>query len=356
MDVQRFLQVTPLAAGALVIAALFAFVWALRWFRRGKRDFAWRFRREADQRATRLLIMSAFLIFMAALVCSSNIAMRFVLQRNETATPAIESVVIEFTESPSLTPSVTITNTASPTEPTATPQPTNTLHPSDTPNPTATPTDAPPTFTATASSTPTLPTATRERVSGEVMSSTRIPLTATPSQTDTPFPTETPQPTQTLRPPTATSVEPTATVQSTATTISTATTTPTPNPLMPTPLFSSVTPPANASMTITALDTQISSTFGPVNPSSAFAPGARRVYFFVTYSGMQPGMVWRGALLLEGGVVNRFERFWGAATSGNGYFFFGNEYGFGAGDYEIRLYFGAAQTPAASIGFRVVAP
>jgi len=109
-------------------------------------------------------------------------------------------------------------------------------------------------------------------------------------------------------------------------------------------------------MTITALDTQISGTFGPVNPAAAFAPGAKRVYYFVTYRAMQPGMVWRGALLLDGSVVNRFERFWGAATSGSGYFFFGNEYGFGAGEYEIQLYFGAAQTPAASIGFRVNAP
>jgi hypothetical protein len=122
-----------------------------------------------------------------------------------------------------------------------------------------------------------------------------------------------------------------------------------------TALQSSVTPPADAVIAITALDRDLSASYGPVNPATVFPAGLTRIYFFVAYRNMQTGMVWRGALLRDGAVINRFERFWGSSVSGTAYFFFALEDGYPVGDYEIRLYFGLNPDPAASIRFKMVA-
>jgi hypothetical protein len=114
-----------------------------------------------------------------------------------------------------------------------------------------------------------------------------------------------------------------------------------------------VTPGANASINITALDTQVSSEGKPVSPATSFKAGFSRIFFFVNFSGMQAGVLWRRELVYQGQVIQRHEYLWGMAQDGEAFFFFGQEGGFKPGQYEIRLYIGEATEPAATSAFTV---
>lgn len=311
---EQFLRVTPVAAVGLFVAALLTVLVALWTLRRGRRDATWIFRRATIQRGGRLLMIGLFMMFMSALVCGSNVVVGLVLKRNETPTAV---VFLDPTETPTPKNSTTPTETSSPTE---TPTPTIII-PTNAPLATDLPTE---TMTATLTATP-LPTHTP----------THDPLaTLAPTHTPTPIPTETP-----TLPPTATPSE-----------------TPTPEGRLPivASVQSSVTPPSNARLMITALDTQVSGESSPLVANTAFPAGFNRIYYFVTYSNMGPGMLWRGTLSQNGTIINRFERQWGTAINGVAYFFFASESGFQPGEYEIRLYFGVSETPAALINFKVI--
>jgi hypothetical protein len=116
-------------------------------------------------------------------------------------------------------------------------------------------------------------------------------------------------------------------------------------------LESSVTPGANASINITALDTQVSSEGKPISPATTFKAGFSRIFFFINFSGMQAGVLWRRELVYQGQVIQRHEYLWGMAQDGEAFFFFGQEGGFKPGQYEIRLYIGEATEPAATTAF-----
>jgi hypothetical protein len=117
-----------------------------------------------------------------------------------------------------------------------------------------------------------------------------------------------------------------------------------------------VTPSASASIAITALDTQVSDEGSPVNPATTFKAGFTRVFFFVNFSGMQSGVLWRRELLLDDQVIQHHEYLWGMAQDGAAYFFFGQEGGFKPGKYQIRLFIGEATEPAAVMAFSVSQP
>jgi hypothetical protein len=234
---------------------------------------------------------------------------RATLTRTRTPTPTVR------TATPSMTASTTMTFTRTPTATaTATLIPTSTA--SVTPTSTAT-------YTATASVTATS-TATPTATASATPTVTSSP-TATATATDTP--TATLSPTTTLTP----TITPTVTDTLVPITILT----------QPT-LYSSVTPAANASIMIIALDTQISENNGPVAPSQRFAAGFMRIYFFVTYSDMQSGVYWKRELLRNGTVIQANQYLWGAGNKGEGFFFFGMQGGFKPGNYEIRVYVGQA--------------
>jgi hypothetical protein len=116
---------------------------------------------------------------------------------------------------------------------------------------------------------------------------------------------------------------------------------------------SSVTPSGNGSINITAISTQISGDFGPVNPATTFKAGFSRVYFFINFSGMQGGVLWRRELVFNDKVVQRLTYLWGREQDGSAYFFFGQEGGFKAGSYEIRLFIGESESPVAVSAFTV---
>lgn len=296
------MRVTPYAAVGLFTVAVLTVLIAMLTLRRGRRDTTWMFRRATIQRGGRLLMIGLFTMFMSALVCGSNVVVGLVLKRNETPTAVVffdptETATPEYSATPTITPSATIII------------PTNAPLATDLPTETATLT---PTHTLPPTHTPTLdPAAT--------IAPTETPTIAPPTDTETPSPTFTPTPEIRL-----------SMVQS------------------------SVTPPSNARLMITALDTQVSGDSSPIKANTSFPAGFNRIYYFVTYSSMGPGMLWRGTLSQDGTIINRFERQWGTAINGTAYFFFAAESGFQSGEYEIRLYFGASETPAAITNFKVI--
>jgi hypothetical protein len=151
----------------------------------------------------------------------------------------------------------------------------------------------------------------------------------------------------------------TNTATATATSTASPTTTQTPSetlvraPFTNTVPESSVTPGPNASLTITALDTQLSPSYGPVAPSHNFNAGFNRIYYFVTFDGMQNGVLWRRQLIEDNVAVEEDAYLWGLSQSGSTYFFFGQDSGFKAGSYEIRLYIGQASQPVTVAAFTV---
>jgi hypothetical protein len=118
-------------------------------------------------------------------------------------------------------------------------------------------------------------------------------------------------------------------------------------------LESNVTPSADASITITSLDIRVSSEGSPVSPGTTFKAGFSRIFFFVNFSGMQSGVLWRRELLYNGEVIQRHDYLWGMAQDGSAFFFFGQEGGFKPGKYEIRLFIGDATEPIAVAEFTV---
>jgi hypothetical protein len=120
-----------------------------------------------------------------------------------------------------------------------------------------------------------------------------------------------------------------------------------------TPLASSVTPDPDAHLAITALDDQISDALAPVNPRESFDAGATRIYFFVEFENMTPGLLWRRALYRDGDALDSGTYVWGSETEGESYFFFGDDNGFPPGEYEIRLFFGEETASISSMRFTI---
>ena len=121
-----------------------------------------------------------------------------------------------------------------------------------------------------------------------------------------------------------------------------------------TPAVSSVTPRPDAALRIAALSDQIDAALRPVNPRTTFAAGTKRIFFFVEFSAMTEGVLWRRTIYKDGELFDDNTYVWGLAASGTGHFFFGQDSGFEPGDYEIRLYIGEADTPASVMPFTVV--
>lgn len=120
------------------------------------------------------------------------------------------------------------------------------------------------------------------------------------------------------------------------------------------PATSSVTPHPDAVLRIAALSDQIDASLRPVNPRTTFAAGTRRIFFFVEFSAMTDGVLWRRAIYKDGELFDDNTYLWGLSASGTGHFFFGQDSGFEPGDYEIRLFIGETDTPASVMPFTIV--
>lgn len=278
MSAQQIATLIPYIIAGLFVLALVLLVLALQQLRRGRRGPYWRLRRQASQRGGILFLISLgmFIVTFALAFYSGLAAIAF---------RGLDDFI---NRRPSGLTGVIV--------------------------PTITPTlDVTLTLTATASATHT---------------ATNVP-TATPQPTDTPTATatETPTPTET----------PTLTL--------TATDTPTPTPTVDSVL--QLIPPAtgiparpNASVQITAADTAISANNAPVEPTTTFEQGIRRIYLFVSFRNMDSGVAWSRVLYRNDQPVQGQAYLWSQGETGSSFFFFGNDDGYPPGDYEVRLYLG----------------
>jgi hypothetical protein len=119
-------------------------------------------------------------------------------------------------------------------------------------------------------------------------------------------------------------------------------------PALPTPtmtavittLESSVTPPAQASMSIAAISSDISQDLQPVGVSEDFPVGTTRIYYWLEYENMADGMSWSQVLYRDGQLIRSESGVWGEGEEGLFYFFFGAQGGWPAGIYEIQFFIG----------------
>ncbi len=132
-----------------------------------------------------------------------------------------------------------------------------------------------------------------------------------------PMPTVTPAPpTITPPPPTASPTAPIATIESV------------------------VTPPADATINITAISSDISTGLVPINPGTQFAVGIPRVYFFLQFENMADGMSWSRVLTRDGDVIRSESESWERGESGTAYYWFAAQGGWPTGQYEIQFFVG----------------
>ena len=169
-----------------------------------------------------------------------------------------------------------------------------------------------------------------------------VQVDASPELVQSPTAQETPRPPETV------------VVVVTATPVHTPTDTPFPTftPDVP-PVESSVLPRPDAVLRVTALDDQISDLFTPVNPRTIFDAGITRIYLFVEFLGMEEGLLWKRQLYHEDTLVDGGAYLWGLENAGTTYFFFGDDGGFEAGRYEIRLYLGDDPNPISVTPFTI---
>lgn len=117
-----------------------------------------------------------------------------------------------------------------------------------------------------------------------------------------------------------------------------------PPTLPPTPyvatIQSTVTPPADASLTITEVSSGISPELEPVNTGQTFPVGTPRIYYWVEFENMVNGMSWSRALLLNGRVVRTESEAWERGTEGVAYYWFDAQGGWPAGSYEVEFFLG----------------
>ncbi len=329
MILEQIQSSAPAIAIALFVLAVLLLILSLRMFRKSRTDSYWRRRRTAGQRGWRFFVWSVLLTLGSGMVCLATGVSGMLASRTATAMSGSLATIIVALQSP------TVAQTAPVTPPIGTQPPTGTT---------------PPTTDRTATATrPINPTGTQA---------------ASRTTTATASPTASPTPTGTATASLTATVTASPTASNTPSDTPTATTSPTPAPtatatetLVPigsTPILeSSVTPSANAGLKITALSAQLSASFGPATPASTFSAGLRRIYFFVSFGGMQPGVLWRRELLLDGQVMQQGTYLWGLEQEGSAYFFFGQEDGFRPGSYQIRLYIGEGAQPATTISFTV---
>ncbi len=321
MILEQIQSSAPAIAIALFVLAVLLLILSLRMFRKSRTDSYWRRRRTAGQRGWRFFVWSVLLTLGSGMVCLATGVSGMLASRTATAMSGSPATIIVALQSPTVAQTAPVTPPTTDRTATRPVNPTATLAASRTATATASTTASPtPTGTATASLTAT--------------------VTASPRASNTPSDT----PTATTSPTPAPTAPPTLTATATETLV----------PIGSTPILeSSVTPSANAGLKITALSAQLSASFGPATPASTFSAGLRRIYFFVSFGGMQPGVLWRRELLLDGQVMQQGTYLWGLEQEGSAYFFFGQEDGFRPGSYQIRLYIGEGTQPAATISFTV---
>ena len=328
---------TPLISALCALSCLLLLI-AFRHARFGRTNRHWWERRKASQRSARFFGFATLAILVTIVITIftgfiSDAVDIILPNRNPT------QVVIQ----PTSTPTQTLTST-----PTNTPTETSTLTPAPTLNIDATvetiltqtalalPT-ATNTLTPTETSTPTPTEATSDTVAAVEPSATEMPTntpTDTPTLTETP--TQTPTETSTATP----TLTPTTTFTATNTPTQTFTPTQTPTPEN---FFPLTPPPSNLSILPEALiEIQSVSETAQQNGeiSTSLPIGTKRIYLFTTFQSMQMDVTWSRILLQDDVPIQGGTYLWRDGESGESRYFFGDEAGYPAGDYEVQFYLG----------------
>lgn len=172
----------------------------------------------------------------------------------------------------------------------------------------------------------------------------RLTSTTTPTQTTTP--SYTPQDTSTPLPSLTPSLLPTVTSTATETALPSLTPTPIPTAqdiLIITPQTEGRPPNENAALTITGVANDLLSNTA-IQPDDSFAAGIHRIYITFDYQQMNSGVAWTRILYRDGQPIQGQSYLWSLGSSGSTHFFFGNESGYPAGDYEVRLFLAGQET------------
>jgi hypothetical protein len=103
---------------------------------------------------------------------------------------------------------------------------------------------------------------------------------------------------------------------------------------------SAVTPSSAATLSISAISSDISASLTPVNISEEFPAGTQRLYYWLAFNNMEDGLSWSQVLLRDGTVVRSEASAWAEGSSGTSYFFFVTQGGWPGGAYEIQFYVG----------------
>ncbi|MBI1259155.1 MAG: hypothetical protein GC204_16925 [Chloroflexi bacterium] len=167
--------------------------------------------------------------------------------------------------------------------------------------------------------------------------------TLIPSETPTPAPTTAEAPTLAAATLTPTIPTPSATFTASATATFIPTLSPTPNfavVLNLTPIFNTTPRPARPGFRL-SLDSATDGVDADGQaPGHEFKAGIKRVYLFMSFGSMENGVAWSRVLYRDGQPIQGNTLLWSLGASGSSYFFFGDETGYVAGAYEVRLYVG----------------
>lgn len=289
---QTLVTILPYIIGGLFLLALLLFILSLVLLRRGRKGAYWRMRREAGQRGGQFFLLSLALFALAiALTVFTGLGdiayTRLQVALNNKDPNAVFGVALLGT----ITPTSTLTRTS-------------TKEPSSTS-----------TTTPTTSPTPITPTATLT-----------LTLTATVTPSSTPEPTQTPSVTPT----------PSATFESV---------------LAITPAPSDIKPQPGAAISIAAVASQLTPDQTPGSTGTQFAAGLTRIYLFIDYRNMTPGVTWTRVLYRDSIAIQGQSYLWAADEDGSSYFFFGDEKGYPTGEYEVKLFL--SNNEASSIAFSI---
>jgi hypothetical protein len=281
---REIVRLLPQILLGMFILGVLLFLLSLQQLRRRRTGAYWRLRRRAAERGGKLFLVSVGLISLSVVMGIVTVIGTLIYRSNNPSLSRGPDDLYGIV----LSPEAILTATSEAIVQIATP----TTFIADTPVP---PTSVPPTIAA-ATFTPTIPT-----------------------------------PSATLTPTLAPTFTPSPTFSATANFASV---------LKLTPIFNTTPRPAHPGFRL-SLDSATDGVDadGQV-PGHEFKAGIKRVYLFMSFGNMENGVAWSRVLYRNEVAIQGNTLLWSLGTSGSSYFFFGDETGYSAGDYEVRLYVG----------------
>jgi hypothetical protein len=105
-------------------------------------------------------------------------------------------------------------------------------------------------------------------------------------------------------------------------------------------LQTTITPSADATLTISAIATGITADLEPADAGAFFSAGVPRLYFFIEFANMTDGAAWSRVLLLDRTAVRTETEPWSQGQEGTAYYWFNAQGGWPPGEYVVQFYLG----------------